>query len=108
MQLAVYSKTMKSSIDNRSFRIYLSRLQRKPTEECPEGEEVPVRVQFREGTPLPTLFPCNIVVDKANANLSKRKYTDKDGKECITYTLWVNEYKPGEPFEDHSLDDFVD
>lgn len=100
MEITIYAKTKKTA-EGRTFKIYLSRITRKST-----GEEVPVRVNFAEGVPLPTLFPVNILVDKKDANLSKKTYKDADGVEHITYNLWVNDYQPGAPFEDHSLDDF--
>ncbi len=100
MNLTIYAKTKKTN-EGRSFKIYLTRLTRKST-----GEEVPARVNFAEGVPLPTLFPVNIVIERKDANLSEKKYKDADGVEHITYNLWVNDYQPGEPYEDHSLDDF--
>lgn len=100
MNLTLYAKTKKTS-EGRTFKIYLSRLINKKTE-----EEIPVRVNFREGLPLPTIYPCNIVVEKKDANLSTKKYTDEEGHEHISHNLWVNAYQMGEPFEDHSLDDY--
>ena len=102
MKITVFAKTMKTK-EGKSFKIYLSRLVKKT------GEEVPVRVQFTEGTPLPTVYPVIIEVPKSGAQLSPRKYLDKDGVESESYTLWVREYMPtGEEYVDHSLDDFED
>lgn len=100
MQLDIYSKLKKGS-DGRSFRIYLSRLTRKS-----DGEQIPVRVCFQEGQALPTSFPCTILVEKSDANLSDKTYTTSDGETRKSYTLWVDKYEPGPPFEDHSLDDY--
>lgn len=102
MRLTVFAKTMKSKED-RKFRVYLSRLTKT------SGEEVPIRIQWGEGVPIPSTFPIIINVEKKNANLSVRKYTDKDGNESLSHTLWVNEYTPtGEEYVDHSLDEYVD
>lgn len=100
MKLTIYAKTKKTS-EGRSFKVYLSRLYNKRT-----GEDVPVRVVFQEGCTLPTIFPCNIVAEKADMNLSEKKYRDEQGEEHITRSLWIKDYQMGEPFEDHSLDDY--
>lgn len=101
MQLTIFAKTKKTA-EGRTFRIYLSRLINKNS-----GEELPVRVQFREGIPVPSLYPINIIVEKKDANLSTKKFTDDEGKEHVTHTLWVNSYQTSpEPFVDHSLDDY--
>ena len=58
----------------------------------------------------PKLDECPIIieVEKSDANLSKKKYTDKDGNEKDSFTLWVNSWKrTGEVYVDHSLDDFI-
>ena len=103
MKITVFSKNMKTKEDNRTFRIYLSRLTKK------NGEEVPVRVQFSEGVPVPSNCPIIIEVPKEQAQLSLKKYTDKEGQQQESYILWVREYTPtGEKYVDHSLDDFED
>lgn len=102
MKLTVFSKTMKSKED-RKFKVYLTRLRKK------DGEEVPVRVSWAEGVVIPATFPCVILVDKKDANLSTKSYKDSEGNQGVSYTLWVNDYKPsGEEYVDHSLDDFED
>lgn len=100
MNITVYAKTKKTA-EGRTFRIYLSRVHRKST-----GEEIPVRVNFKEGVPVPTVFPVNLVVDKKDANLATKHYRDDEGVERTSQTLWIEKYEMGEPFEDHSLDDF--
>lgn len=101
MELTIYAKTKKTA-EGRSFRIYLSRLTNKKT-----GEEVPVRVNFQEGLPLPTVFPVNIVIKREDANLSEKRYKDEEGEEHLTRSLWIKAYEMGSPFEDHSLDDYI-
>lgn len=103
MKLTVFSKSMKTKEDGRKFRIYLTRLVKKT------GDEVPVRVQWSEGVPVPSTYPIIIEVKKEHAQLSVKKYTDKDGNPAESYTLWVREYTPtGETYVDHSLDDYED
>ncbi len=101
MEITVFAKNMKTK-EGRSFRVYLSRLHNNRT-----GEEDSVRIQFREGLTLPTLFPVIIEVRKEDANLSTRTYTDDKGTQHVNKTLWVNEYRmsPRE-YVDHSLDDY--
>lgn len=102
MKLTIFSKSMKSKED-RKFKVYLTRLKKK------DGEEVPVRVSWAEGVVIPNAFPCIIIVEKKDANLSQKKYTDSDGNPAYSYTLWVNDYKPsGEEYVDHSLDEYED
>ena len=102
MKITVFSKSMKTK-EGKSFKIYLSRLTKKT------GEEVPVRVQFSEGLVIPASCPIIIEVPKESAQLSPRKYLDKDGNQAESYTLWVRDYAAtGEQYVDHSLDDFED
>ena len=47
-----------------------------------------------------------IIIPKQKGNLSSKTYTREDtGEPGTTYTLWVNEWEEGRPYEDHSLDD---
>lgn len=102
MKLTIFSKTVKSKED-RKFKVYLTRLTKK------SGEEVPVRVAWVEGVVPPASYPCIILVDKKDANLSTRTYTDAEGAKAQSLTLWISEYTPsGEAYVDHSLDDFED
>ena len=101
MEITVFAKTRKTP-ENRTFRTYLTRLHKKDT-----GEEVTVGVRFAEGIPLPSIFPCNLILDKKNANLSQRRYTTEDGEVRFSQTLWIKEYQLSDvPFVDHSLDDY--
>lgn len=100
MEITVYAKT-KKTVEGRTFRIYLSRITRKST-----GEQIPVRVNFKEGVPLPTVFPVNLVIQKENANLTEKHYYDDEGVKRTSHNLWIEKYEMGEPFVDHSLDDY--
>ena len=105
MKLTIYAKR-RTSHEGKTFYNYLSKLTKK------DGTKVAVSVKFKEdcGQPKPELCPCNIIVDKQDANLTDRKYTttNSDGLEIegIGYTLWVSKWTKGEAFVDHSLDDF--
>lgn len=104
MQITVFAKKGTTS-DGKKFDRYLGRLHKK------DGTELTVSVKFREdgGKPKPTDCPMNIVVDRNDANLADRTYVREDtGETCISYTLWVSKWKPGEKYVDHSLDDIAD
>lgn len=102
MKLTIFSKSMKSKED-RKFKVYLTRLRNK------NGEEVSVRVAWAEGVVIPAQFPCIILVDKKDANLSTRTYKSEDGSTGTSHTLWVNAYTPTtEEYVDHSLDEYED
>lgn len=99
MQLTIFAK--KRTKEDRTFYNYLSHIVRTST-----GEEIPIQVKFPEEIrPKPADCPMNIIVEKENANLSTRNY-EKDGVSKVAYSLWVSKWEPGEPYEDHSLDDF--
>ena len=51
----------------------------------------------------------NIIVPKTCANLSVEKYTDEETGELLEAArLWVSEWKKGDAYVDHSLDEFED
>lgn len=101
MEISIYAKKVSLS-NGKSFTKYLSALTTK------DGEVQGVRVMFAEGceAPKPVDCPINIIIDKGNCNLSKKKYTDKNGKDGIARTLWISKYSKGSPYVDHSMDDF--
>ena len=91
--------------EGKVFYNYLARLKRK------DGTEMPVRVKFREecGSPKADMCPCNIVVDRASANLSTREYVKEDTGEVVTaHDLWISSWNKGPEYVDHSLDDIAD
>lgn len=103
MNITVFAKKRTTEDGKKTFYNYLATLVKK------DGSEIKVSVKFREecGAPKPEKCPCNIIVDKGKANLSTREVTTNDGEIVTVYTLWVSEWKPGEEYKDHSLDEFV-
>ena len=102
MQLTIFAKKRQTK-EGKTFYNYLSTLISR------DGRETPVQVKFRDaaGQPRPESCPCNIIVDKANANLSTREYTDSNTAEIRqSKTLWVSAWKNGPEYVDHSLDDY--
>lgn len=102
MNITIYAKK-RITTEGKTFYSYLSTLTRK------DGTKQGVSVRFRDeaGNPKPEKCPMNIIVDKSAANLVVKQYTnDETGETGNSYTLWVSEWKQGEPFVDHSLDDF--
>lgn len=103
MQLSIFAK-QSTSKEGKKYYIYLGRLVNKNT-----GEEVNVRVKFREdcGQPKVEKCPMNILVDKADANLITSTYTVEDtGEQRTRRTLWVSKWSEGAPYVDHSLDEY--
>ena len=98
MKVTVFGKS-KNNKDNKAFTAYSGRLTRK------DGSELSVGIKFRQPCVGPKKEDCpvNIIFDKADANLSQRYDSERD---TMYYTLWVSKYQLGEPYEDHSLDDF--
>lgn len=104
MNLTIFAKKRTSS-EGKTFFTYLTTLRKK------NGEELRCSVKFRQdcGNPKGEDCPMNIIVPKSGANLSVEKYTDEDTGELLeTARLWVSEWKKGEAYVDHSLDDFED
>lgn len=101
MEISIFSKRCQTR-EGKTFFKYLSTLKTKA------GEPLPVQVKFRDecGSPKPDTCPCNIIVTKEQCNLSKREYTREDtGEVCTARVLWVNGWKPGSAYVDHSMDD---
>lgn len=102
MQISIFAKRRQTK-EGKTFYNYLSTIRNR------EGKDIPCQVRFREGCGQPKAEQCpmNIVFDKKNANLTSRTYTDHDTAEIRqSKVLWVSEWQPGEPYIDHSLDDF--
>lgn len=102
MQITIFAKKRQTK-EGKSFFTYLSTLTKR------NGEEVPIQVKFREdaGQPKGENCPCNIIVEKADANLTRRTYTDSETAEIReSNVLWVSAWKPGDAYVDHSLDDY--
>lgn len=103
MQITIFAKKGTSK-EGKNFIIYLGRLVNKNT-----GEEVNVRVKFREdaGQPKAERCPMNILVEKADANMVTSTYVVEDtGEERTRRTLWVSKWDEGPAYVDHSLDEY--
>lgn len=109
MELTIYAskKSYEKDGQTKNFYVYSTKIKNKTTE-----EEEFFNVKFREecGNPPGSKCPLNIIVEKDDVNITKktRKYTTKDGveKEIEEKTIWVSAWKEGEPFVDHSTDDY--
>lgn len=108
MQIAIFSKKRSTKDGKKTFYTYFTKLTKK------DGEEITTSVKFREecGEPDGKSCPMNIVVDKGACNFVEKGITYKDAegneKDGIDRTLWVSSWKEGEPYEDKSMDSFVD
>lgn len=104
MELSIFAKKRQTR-DGRIFHVYLTTLTRK------DGSTVGAAVKFGNGcdAPDPAACPCNIIVDKENANFSSKHVLNEATGEVIERnTLWVNQYAAGSEYVDHSMDDFAD
>lgn len=103
IEMAIFAKKQ-TRADGRVFYRYLSHLKRA------DGTEFSVQVRFRgdeRNRPQPEACPMNIIVNRETASLSKKMVTNADGEVFDAFTLWVGEWKEGEPYVDHSLDDII-
>ena len=105
MKTTIFAKRIKTD-DEKSFTIFVTRLERK------DGTHQYMRVMYT-GKDInksfdPDACPLVIEFDREDANVSEVSYTDKNGEERKSYTLWLKNYKVSdEKFVDHSLDDFI-
>lgn len=103
MNITVFAKK-KTTKEGKPFYTYIAKLEKK------DGSgSITAAVKFPEDIvkPKPDECPMNIIVDKADMNLSTKELTNEEtGEPFISYTLWVKKYEKGEPYVDHSLDDF--
>lgn len=103
MEITVFAKERKNA-QGKTFWGYLTRLTNKST-----GEVETFGVRFRQscGQPDPDKCPCNIVIEKGNTNISENTYTrDDTGETATSKSLWVNKWKEGSKYVDHSMDDY--
>ena len=98
IQITVFAKTRKTE-EGRAFTSYNGRLTKK------NGETLSVGIKFKSPCTGPNKeeCPCNIIFEKQDANLAQRYDEEADR---VYSTLWIAAYKMGEPYEDHSLDEF--
>lgn len=104
MQISIFAKK-RTTKEGKTFYQFLTTLEKK------DGTTETMRVAFRdiEGNmpPKPDSCPRNIVIEKDDANISTTKYTDNaTGEIKNRKTLWVSKWESGEPYVDHSLDEY--
>lgn len=102
MNLTVFAKS-RTTKEGKPFNTYFTKLTKK------DGTEITTELKFREECGAPKNFPCNIIVDKRDANFVEKEITyEKNGEEqdALQRRLWISNWKDGEPYVDHSLDDF--
>ena len=103
MQITIFAKK-RNTKEGKVFFTYLTKLTKK------DGSEITSTVKFRDecGNPKPDKCPMNLIVEKTDCNFSSKASTDEETGEIRTSnTLWINNWKEGEPYVDHSMDDFV-
>ena len=100
-EIAIFAKKRKSK-DGRSFYSYITTLPRK------DGTQQTMSVKFKtEDKPKPEQCPMNVKFDQDFANIARQTYIREDtGEPAESYTLWLNEWQPGEKYVDHSFDEF--
>lgn len=102
MELTIFAKK-RTTEEGKSFYSYITTLTKKG------GEKQTVGVRFREecGQPKGDACPCNIIVQKGNANLSTKSFIREDtGEAAESLTLWVKAWEKGSEYVDTSLDDY--
>ena len=104
MEITIYAKKRQSS-DGKSFYAYLTRMTRK------DGTVDTMGVKFRDdcGAPKGESCPCNIIINRGDANVTKGEYVREDTGDVIeTRTLWVQHWERGSEYVDTSLDEYMD
>lgn len=103
MQITIFAKN-RTTKDGRKFVNFIARMTRR------DGSTITAQVKIpEEKRPRADECPMNIIVHKDNANLAESTYIREDTGELATrYSLWVSDFERGEPYVDHSLDDFED
>ena len=100
-ELTIFAKKRRSADGKKTFVSYLTTLTKK------DGTTEKVGVKFREDAGEPKECPCNILIEKNDANLSVRQYIREDtGEAAEAKTLWVTAWKAGSKYVDHSLDEY--
>lgn len=105
MQITLFAKR-RNTKEGKTFFQYLTTLNKK------DGTTETVRVAFRDSDgnnkpPKPDSCPRNIVFEKTDSNMAINKYTDTNtGNVKERKTLWLTRWEEGEPYVDHSMDDY--
>lgn len=105
MKVTLFRK-QRTSKDGRKFDIFVSTLDKK------DGTKQYVTVKYSGGDKSKefdsTKTPYIIIVEKTNANLQVKHWTDKNGHDREDVTLWIKDYTvSSEKYVDHSLDEFI-
>lgn len=100
LKFTLFAKKRKTK-EGKEFYNFFTTLTRK------DGSELTTSVKFNGcEPPKPSQCPINLEVPRDKANLSLKTVTADDGNVYENNTLWVKEYTEGEPYVDHSLDEF--
>lgn len=104
MKCAVFAK--KKTANKKDWIEYSTRLKKKT------GEEEYFRVKFNPVDIAPKTNECPInisFVPGIDANKGDPEtFTTKDGIDVEIPVIWINRYDVGDPWVDHSLDEYVD
>lgn len=105
MKATIFAKRIKSH-DGKSFTIFVTNLTRK--DDTQQYMKVMYTGKDKNKGFDSDACPMVIEFDRQSANISKTAFTDKNGEDRMSYTLWLKDYrKLNEQFIDHSLDDFI-
>lgn len=100
-EITIFAKKRRSKDGKKTFLSYLTTLTKK------DGTTETVSVRFREDCGDPKEFPCNVIVNKEDMNISRRQYIREDtGEAAEAKTLWITAWEPGSEYVDHSMDDY--
>lgn len=101
MKITVFAKK-RNTKEGKVFYTYLTKLAKK------DGSEVTTAVKFKDDN-KPNSFPVNLIVSKQDCNFNtKNVVNEATGEVYQNNTLWINRWVEGEPYIDHSMDDFMD
>ena len=102
-EITIFAKKRTTSDGRKSFYSYLTTLTRKDGTPC----TCSVKFVAPAENPDPVDCPMNIQINLSDCNLSVENYLDRNGETKESHKLWVKAYKPGTPYQDHSMDDFI-
>lgn len=105
MEITIYAKKRTTRDGKKTFFSYLTTLKKK------DGSPCTCAVKFAQPAenPDPEDCPLNIIVERKDCNMSVEPYTnERTGQIQNSYRLWIKNYVVGQPYVDHSMDDFMD
>ena len=104
MEITIFAKKRQTRDGKKYFFSYLTTLKKKDGSPC----TCAVKFASPAENPDPLLCPMNIVIEKNDVNMVIEPYTNERTDEVKdSYRLWIKNYKPGSPYVDHSMDDFM-